>query len=150
LPITRLLAALALFALVAACASSPKNLYGSYEQSWGMYVSHDNVNTFCLSPKLRTVVADFEGHFRRKVVVSSGYRDPFYNDRVGGADGSYHMKCMAVDFFIPGVSKRDLIRYAMRNGRVGGLGCYPGKGFIHVDVRQRPRGWRQPVTFGGC
>src|SRR5688572_22408260 len=99
---TRLLAALALIALAGACVSSPKNLYGSYDQSWGMYIAHDNVNTFCLSPKLRVLVADFEGHFRRKVVVSSGYRDPFYNDRVGGADGSYHMKCMAVDFFIPG------------------------------------------------
>jgi zinc D-Ala-D-Ala carboxypeptidase len=147
---TRLLAALALVALASACATSPRDLYGSYKQSWGTYVAHDNVNTFCLSPKLRLVIADVEGHFRRKIVVSSGYRDPFYNERVGGADGSYHMKCMAVDFFIPGISKRDLIRYAARNGKVGGLGCYPGRAFIHIDVRQRPRGWRQPVTFGDC
>jgi zinc D-Ala-D-Ala carboxypeptidase len=147
---TRPLAALALVALISACAGSPKNLYGSYQQSWGMYVTNDSVNTFCLSPKLRAVVGDFERHFRRKVVVSSGYRDPFHNGRVGGADGSYHMKCMAADFFIPGISKGELIRYAMRNGKVGGLGCYPGRSFIHVDVRERPRGWRKPVTFSGC
>jgi len=33
---------------------------------------------------------------------------------------------------------------------VGGLGCYPGRTFIHVDVRKRPRGWNKPVTFSGC
>ena len=57
---------------------------------------------------------------------------------------------MAADFFIPGVSKRSLIAFAMRNKAVGGLGCYPGRDFIHVDVRDRPRGWSKPVTFSGC
>ena len=147
---TRLLAVLTLLAFCSACATSPRDLYGGYKQSWGMYVANASVETFCLSPKLRFLIADFEGHFRRKVVVSSGYRDPFHNGRVGGADGSYHMKCMAADIFIPGVSKRNLIAAAYREGLVGGLGCYPGRQFIHIDVRDRPRGWRKPVTFSGC
>jgi uncharacterized protein YcbK (DUF882 family) len=61
-----------------------------------------------------------------------------------------HMRCMAADIFIPGVSKQKLIAYAMRNWRVGGLGCYPGRNFIHIDVRERPRGWTRPVTISGC
>ena len=48
------------------------------------------------------------------------------------------------------VDKRRLIAYVARNNGVGGLGCYPGKQFIHIDVRDRPRGWNKPVTFGGC
>jgi zinc D-Ala-D-Ala carboxypeptidase len=124
--------------------------YRGYQQNWGTYVTNASVDTFCLSPKLRLAIAEFEGHFGRKVVVSSGYRDPFHNDRVGGADRSYHMKCMAADIFIPGVRKIDMIRYAARLKVVGGLGCYPSRGFIHIDVRDRPRGWRKPVTFGGC
>ncbi len=60
------------------------------------------------------------------------------------------MRCMAVDFFIPSVSKGQLVAFAMRNEQVGGLGCYPGRGFIHVDVRDRPRGWSKPITFSGC
>lgn len=124
--------------------------YKGYKQNWGTYVANANVDTFCLSPKLRIAIAEFEGHFGKKVVVSSGYRDPFHNNRVGGADGSYHMKCMAADIFIPNVPKSKMIAFAMRTGVVGGLGCYPGKSFIHVDVRDRPRGWRKPVTFSGC
>jgi zinc D-Ala-D-Ala carboxypeptidase len=151
----RIVLALCAAALLSGClplaffASSDAS-YRSYKMNWGTYVANASVNTFCLSPKLRVAIAEFEGHFGRKVVVSSGYRDPFHNGKVGGADQSYHMKCEAADFFIPGVHKSKLIAFAMRTGVVGGLGCYPGKSFIHIDVRDRPRGWRKPVTFSGC
>jgi zinc D-Ala-D-Ala carboxypeptidase len=83
-------------------------------------------------------------------VVNSQYRDPIRNIIGGGVDSSYHMNCQAVDFFIPGVNKSNLIAFAKRNPEVGGLGCYPGRQFIHVDVRDRPRGWKKPITFSGC
>jgi zinc D-Ala-D-Ala carboxypeptidase len=124
--------------------------YNSYAQNFGTYVASNRVNAFCISPKLRLAIWEFEGYFGRKVVMNSGFRDPFYNAKVGGTDDSYHMKCMAADFFIPGVPKEKLIAFAARLGYVGGLGCYPGKAFIHIDVRDRPRGWNRPVTFGGC
>ncbi len=130
--------------------ASSGNAYRGYKQSWGTYVAHSNVDAFCISPRLRVALMEFEGHFGRKIVMSSGYRNASYNEKVGGADNSFHTKCMAADFFIPGVSKQRLIAYAMRNRNVGGLGCYPGRDFIHIDVRDRPRGWRKPVTFSGC
>lgn len=124
--------------------------YRAYSQDWGTYVSHDEVNAFCISPKLRLAIWEFEGYFGKKIVMNSGYRDAFHNAKAGGADNSFHTKCMAADFFIPGVPKEKLIAYAKRQGLVGGLGCYPGKPFIHIDVRDRPRGTRGPVTFSGC
>ena len=144
------LLALACVSLLAGCATAPRNLSAPYQTSFGMYVAHSEVNTFCLAPQLRFAIAAIEGRFGRKVVVNSGYRDPQHNNDVGGADNSYHMKCMAADIFIPGVSKRSLIAVAYRERLVGGLGCYPGRQFIHIDVRNRPRGWSQPVTFSGC
>ena len=149
----RLALALLAAALLSGClpfAFFASGGYDGYRQNFGTYVAHKDVNAFCLSPKLRLAIWEFEGHFGRKIVMSSGYRDPFYNGKVGGAEGSYHTRCMAADFFIPGIPKQKLIAYAARLNLVGGLGCYPGKSFIHIDVRDRPRGWRRPVTFGGC
>lgn len=124
--------------------------YQGYRNDWGTYVASKEVNAFCIAPELRFVIWEFEGRFGRKVVMNSGYRDDYHNDKAGGADNSYHTKCMAADFFIPGVPKQELIAFAMQLPSVGGLGCYPGRKFIHVDVRDRPRGYRRPVTFNGC
>lgn len=151
----RLIAALCVTAFLGGCLpfglfTGNPDPYQRYAKSFGTYVTGDHVNAFCLTPKLRLVIWEIENYFGKKIVMSSGYRDPTHNGRVGGADDSYHMKCMAADFFIPGVDKRRLIAYAMRNRGVGGLGCYPGRPFIHIDVRERPRGWDKPVTFSGC
>jgi len=157
MPLFRTIAALAFTGLaLTACvpmamfASSSGAGYNGLRTDWGTFVSSKSVNAFCLSPKLRFLIWDFEGHFGKKVVMNSGYRDGWHNAAAGGADNSYHTKCMAADIYIPGVSKAALLAYAMRNDGVGGLGCYPGRNFIHVDVRDRPRGYRRPVTFSGC
>jgi zinc D-Ala-D-Ala carboxypeptidase len=142
--------------LLAACmpmamfANGSGSGYSGLKQDWGTFVSSNEVNAFCISPKLRFVIWEFEGKFGKKVIMNSGYRNAFHNSQAGGADNSYHTKCMAADFYIPGVPKQDLIAFAMTQSGVGGLGCYPGRSFIHVDVRDRPRGYRQPVTFSGC
>ena len=147
---------LAVVASLAACvpmamfASGSGAGYKGLRSDWGTYVTSNTVNAFCLSPKLRFLIWEFEGHFGKKVVMQSGYRDNYHNSAAGGADNSYHTKCMAADFYIPGVDKQRLIEFAMRSSSVGGLGCYPGRNFIHVDVRDRPRGYNRPVTFSGC
>jgi uncharacterized protein YcbK (DUF882 family) len=146
----RIVLALVFALSLSACATNTANLYAGYTQSFGTYVANSGVNAFCIAPQLRYAIWSFESHFGRKIVMTSGYRDPWHNARVGGKDASYHMKCMAADFFIPGVAKSKLVAFAYRNGLVGGLGCYPGRNFIHIDVRSRPRGWSHPVTFSGC
>lgn len=131
-------------------ASSSGSGYAGKRNDWGTLVASKDVNAFCISPKLRFVIWEFEGQFGRKVIMHSGYRDNQHNSAAGGADNSYHKKCMAADFYIPGVPKEQLIAFAMRTDSVGGLGCYPGRPFIHVDIRDRPRGYNRPVTFSGC
>ncbi len=148
----RLIVAVFCLSLLAGCFSlggSPGS-YNGYVQRAGMYLSSSDVDNSCMTPQLKSVIGSFERKFGRKVVLNSGYRDPIRNIIGGGADSSMHMRCMAADFFIPGVDKRSLIAFAMKNQQVGGLGCYPGRNFIHVDVRDRPRGGGKPVTFSGC
>lgn len=118
-----------------------------YQNRLGVQVANGDVNTLCMSPALRLAIWEFEGKFGKKIVVTSGYRTPWRNASVGGASRSLHTKCMAADFFIPGVPKSELIAFAKSLRAVGGLGCYYGRPFIHVDVRSRPQGYRQPVTW---
>jgi len=124
--------------------------YKGIRNNLGVFVAGKNVNTLCLSPALRLAIWEFEGYFGKKIVMSSGYRTPWHNYSVGGAAKSYHTSCMAADFYIPGVPKNKLIAFAKRSGSVGGLGCYPGRKFIHIDVRGRKWGSKSPVTFAGC
>ena len=148
---TRMIAALSCVLLLSGCALwGNVGSYSGYGQRNGMFLASSDVDNSCMSPKLMSAIASFERQFGRKIVVSSGYRDPIRNIIADGQDSSYHMNCMAVDFFMPGIDKGSLIAFAKRNPLVGGLGCNPGHQFIHIDVRDRPRGWNRPVTFSGC
>ena len=78
------------------------------------------------------------------IEILSGYRAPSGNTPLtarsdGVAKGSLHSSGMAVDIRIPG---RDLVRVRQvaLELRAGGVGFYPGPGFIHVDVG-RVRSW---------
>ena len=135
---------------LAGCASLGGLTSQKYQKKYGLYVEHSKVQTFCLLPKLRLILWKAERKFKRAPVVTSGYRNPFHNWKVGGAWGSYHQSCKAADFFIPGVPKSQLIKFLKNTGEVGGLGCYPGRKFVHVDIRRRPSGYKRPVTFKGC
>jgi uncharacterized protein YcbK (DUF882 family) len=69
--------------------------------------------------------------------IISGYRSPTYN-RLLGQEGhhvakhSLHMKGKAIDISIPGEGLSQLRRTAM-NLKYGGVGYYPGAGFVHLD-----------------
>jgi uncharacterized protein YcbK (DUF882 family) len=122
----------------------------SYAKKYGVYVETDAVSTLCLTPKVRGVIWAAERRFGQPAVVTSGYRSPWRNGAAGGARKSLHMSCQAVDVFVPGVSKSRLIKFMGQQRAVGGIGCYPGRKFIHVDVRKRPAGSSGPVMFSGC
>lgn len=72
-----------------------------------------------------------------EIHIISGYRSPSYNSRLrsvshGVAKNSLHMKGMAIDLAIPGV-RLDQIRRTALSLAAGGVGYYPGNGFVHID-----------------
>lgn len=68
------------------------------------------------------------------VYVTSGYRCPIHNARVGGVPDSQHVQGRAADIITSAVSVSRLAEIAREVG-FDGLGVYPYDGFIHVDCR---------------
>ena len=73
------------------------------------------------------------------VYINSGYRTVFHNARVGGSPNSYHLRGMAADIRVPGITPGELAT-AAREAGFRGIGLY--NTFIHVDIRENRAEWR--------
>jgi len=100
----------------------------------GLKVQRETVDVACLKPQLVTMLKSMERHFRRPVMVTSGYRSPSYNRKVNGARKSLHMICAAADIQIDGVSKHEIARFARNMSNRGGVGTYCHTTSVHVDI----------------
>tara|TARA_R110000751_G_scaffold4346_3_gene21227 strand:+ start:24685 stop:25062 length:378 start_codon:yes stop_codon:yes gene_type:complete len=80
----------------------------------------------------------------RAIIVVSGYRNPSYNEKIGGSKNSYHMRGMATDIKVSRMDPKDVhaaVEELIKDGimRQGGLGLY--KNFVHVDIRGTKARW---------
>lgn len=90
-------------------------------------------------------------HFKKPIIITSGYRCAAHNKEVGGATNSYHTKGQAADIVVNGVSPQEVAKYAESIG-VKGIGLYDT--FVHIDTRTRKSFWYSSkqeyrATFGG-
>lgn len=85
--------------------------------------------------------------FNAPIFITSAYRTPQYNARVGGVKNSYHLydkDAFAVDIMVQGV-ETPLVKIALegliRIGAIqeGGIGLY--KNFVHYDNRGYRARW---------
>lgn len=67
--------------------------------------------------------------------ITSGYRTVEHNARIGGHPHSYHLKGMAADVVVDGLSPAQLQK--LLAGWSGGLGSY--ETFTHVDIGPKRR-----------
>lgn len=101
------------------------------------------VKTTCFPDELRHALTKIQKHFgKNQIQVSSGFRSKRENRRRGGANRSYHIRCMAADIRIKGVGKHKLARFARSMSGVGGVGTYSCNGIVHVDVGPK-RSWHK-------
>ncbi|MBW3098150.1 D-Ala-D-Ala carboxypeptidase family metallohydrolase [Pseudohoeflea coraliihabitans] len=109
----------------------------------GLHIQTSRVDTSCLKPRLVRLLKKTERHYRRPVVVTSGFRSPKHNRRIGGATNSRHTTCEAADIQIEGVSKWELAKYLRSLPGRGGVGTYCHTKSVHVDVgTSRDWNWR--------
>lgn len=82
-------------------------------------------------------------HFKRPVIITSGYRPAKINAQVGGSSRSEHLydasDTGAIDFYLDGMSVRELQNWADKQWPYS-LGYGAPKGFIHLGMRPgKPR-----------
>ncbi|AQS41599.1 MAG: Peptidase M15 [Candidatus Tokpelaia hoelldobleri] len=105
----------------------------------GVQVARKGVQTACFNPRLVSLLGTIQNHYKRPVIITSGYRSPAHNRRVHGAKHSLHMSCSAADIKVSGVHKSELARFVRALPNRGGVGTYCNQ-IIHVDVGAR-RDW---------
>lgn len=70
----------------------------------------------------------------KPVIITSGYRTPEWNAKAGGAKYSYHMRGMAADIRVNGMTPKQVAN--MLNGIVPDeCGIIVYKSWVHFDVR---------------
>jgi len=85
--------------------------------------------------RLAGLLEQIRGIVAKPVIVSSGFRSPQLNAAVGGARGSAHLKGLAADISVPGMSCRDLARAIVMAGLEYDQMIYEG-GWVHVGLSE--------------
>lgn len=95
----------------------------------------DGAKEYMYAPELMRILENIREHFSKPVIINSGYRTPEWNTKIGGAKNSYHMKGMAADIVVKGVSPKQVAEYASVIMQNGGVIRYAN--FTHIDVRSQ-------------
>ena len=74
----------------------------------------------------------------RPVLINSGYRTAKHNKAVKGAVNSFHLRAMAADIKIPGLTPRQVFNFIIELQRTGKMlpgGVKKYETFVHYDIR---------------
>ena len=80
----------------------------------------------------------------KTITITSGYRSPKYNLKIGGAKDSQHIKGTAADIKVKGMTPKEVakvIEGLIANGKMtqGGIVIYPS--WVHYDCRKIKARW---------
>ena len=100
-------------------------------------------STVLIDDQLVSYIQKIRDHFGKSITITSGYRCPTHNSRVGGATGSRHAKGQAADIVVSGVAPKLVAQYAESIG-IKGIGLYETAKdghFVHIDTRTTKSFW---------
>jgi len=85
-------------------------------------------------------------HLSQSIYISSGYRSPDHNAKIGGSKNSSHVNGKAADIKVSGFTPLEVftaIEDLIKLGKMkqGGLKAY--KNFVHYDIRGTKARWKK-------
>ena len=94
---------------------------------------HHTEKKHSMNPRLMKLLYQTGRHWPgKRLEVVSGYRSP----KVAKNPRSPHMKGLACDFRVEGVTTTELRDYLRQHFEKVGVGYYPNSTFVHLDVRK--------------
>ncbi|HFU2857342.1 TPA: D-Ala-D-Ala carboxypeptidase family metallohydrolase [Enterobacter cloacae] len=93
-----------------------------------------------VSAQLLTRLEMVRAHFGKPITITSGCRCAGHNAKQGGKPGSMHLKGLAADFRVAGVTPETVYAFCDRQWPDAG-GLAKGKTFTHIDVRPNKARW---------
>lgn len=129
----------------------PLEEYSLFNQSTHQISKHFKVREFAqkdfrcdkviVDRELIDVLEDIRAQFNKPVIVTSGYRTPEYNAKIGGVKNSQHTKGTAADIKVSDIQASWVQKYLKdKYPDKYGIGSYST--FTHIDVRAKKARWR--------
>lgn len=108
------------------------------------FACKDGSDPVFIAEGLVEVLQQIRSHFGKAVTITSAYRTPSHNKKVGGSSQSQHLYGMAADIVVQGVRPELVAAYAEQLlPGTGGIGIYRKSGFVHIDVRKVKSRWKE-------
>lgn len=128
------------------------NEYSLFNQGAHQVSAHFKIREFAqkdgrcdkvlIDSELVEVLEDVRTHFNKPVIITSGYRTPEYNAKVGGAKNSQHTKGTAADIQVKEVPADKVQKYLKHKYKNKyGIGSYWT--YTHIDTRKEKARWKK-------
>ena len=111
-----------------------------YLPSWGRHAKPSDVTNTSMDTVLANIekqaaaLQNVSNHFGKSIHVHCWLRPPAYNKLIGGAGNSAHLRGMATDFHMDGITAEEVRKELKANPKL-----YPGAGenaksWVHIDL----------------
>ena len=104
------------------------------------FACQDGSDPIFIDSELVSVLQKIRNHFGKAVTITSAYRTPTHNKKVGGTSFSQHLYGKAADIKVQGIAPSEVAKYAETLLDEGGIGIY--NTFTHIDVRYTKSRWQ--------
>lgn len=98
------------------------------------FACRDGSQVVFIDEYLVSVLDILRQKIEKPVIITSGYRTPEWNAKCGGAKYSYHMRGMAADIQVNGISPKELAK-KLNEIVPDECGIIVYKNWVHFDVR---------------
>lgn len=98
------------------------------------FACKDGSQAVFIDDYLVTILDILRDKIGKPVIITSGYRTPWWNTKCNGAKYSYHMRGMAADIKVNGMSAKELAK-KLDEIIPNGCGIIVYNSWVHFDVR---------------